>query len=169
MQLEDRKVAILGGSAGIGLATAALLAEQGAQVTIGGRDERRLADAASSLPGSARTIVADATDPGSLRNFFSQAGPLGDLVVTVTSRNNSGGGPARTLAGQDLAAAFAGKLTPYLRAVALSLDTLAERGSITLTSGATAQSALPGTAGPAAINGAIEAAVPIRQPPETHR
>jgi NAD(P)-dependent dehydrogenase (short-subunit alcohol dehydrogenase family) len=50
MQLENRKVAILGGSAGIGLAIAALLAEQGAQLTIGGRDERRLADAASSLP-----------------------------------------------------------------------------------------------------------------------
>jgi short-subunit dehydrogenase involved in D-alanine esterification of teichoic acids len=88
MQLENRSVAILGGSAGIGLATAPLLAERAAEVTIGGRDERRLADAASSRPGSARTIVVDATDSSSLRNFFSQAGLLDDLVVTVTSRND---------------------------------------------------------------------------------
>ena len=123
MQLESRSVAILGGSAGIGLATATLPAERGAEVTIGGRDERRLADAASSLPGSARTIVVDATDSSSLRNFFNQAGLLDDLVVTVTSRNNSGAGAAHTLADHDLATAFAGKLIPHLRAVALSLAT----------------------------------------------
>lgn len=50
MQLESRSVAILGGSAGIELATATLPAGRGAPVTIGGRDERRLADAASPLP-----------------------------------------------------------------------------------------------------------------------
>jgi hypothetical protein len=45
----------------------------------------RLTRAAASLPGGT-TIPVDATDPGSLRRFFEQAGPIDDLVVTVTRR-----------------------------------------------------------------------------------
>lgn len=40
---------VAGGSDGIGLATAALLGERGHKVVIGGRDEKRLADAAALL------------------------------------------------------------------------------------------------------------------------
>ncbi len=48
---------------------------------------------------------------------------------------------------------------PHLQAVALAVPTLAEHGSITLVTAGSAQSALPGTAGLAAVNGALEAAV----------
>jgi NAD(P)-dependent dehydrogenase (short-subunit alcohol dehydrogenase family) len=80
-----------------------------------------------------------------------------DLVVTVTRRG--GAGPVAELPDTDLVGAFAGKTVPHLRAVALAADTLAERGSITLVTAGSAQSALPGTAGLAAVNGALEAAV----------
>jgi NAD(P)-dependent dehydrogenase (short-subunit alcohol dehydrogenase family) len=59
-----------------------------------------------------------------------------------------------------LLGAFAGKTIAHLRAVALALPTLAADGSITLVTAGSAQSALPGTAGLAAVNGALEAAVP---------
>jgi NAD(P)-dependent dehydrogenase (short-subunit alcohol dehydrogenase family) len=155
--LKDRKIAILGGSSGIGLATAALLQQHGAQVTIGGRDQDRLTRAAASLPGSTTTIPVDATDAGSLRRFYEQAGPIDDLVVTVTRRG--GAGPAEALPEQELLDAFTGKPVAYLQAVALALPTLDPQGSITLLSAGSAQSALPGTALLAAVNGAIEAAV----------
>jgi NAD(P)-dependent dehydrogenase (short-subunit alcohol dehydrogenase family) len=45
--------------------------------------------------------------------------------------------------------------------VALALPTLAADGSIVLVTAGSAQSALPGTAGLAAVNGALEAAVPV--------
>jgi NAD(P)-dependent dehydrogenase (short-subunit alcohol dehydrogenase family) len=156
--LQNRKAVVLGGSTGIGLASAALLTERGAEVTIGSRDERRLAEAAASLPPGAKTIAVDATDSDSLRDFYAEAGPIDDVVVTVTRRG--GAGPASDLAEQDLLDAFAGKPIAHLRAIALALPTLAQDGSITLTSAGSAQSALPGTSALAAVNGALEAAVP---------
>jgi NAD(P)-dependent dehydrogenase (short-subunit alcohol dehydrogenase family) len=148
----------LGGSAGIGLATATLLAERGASITIGARNEARLTEAADSLPDRAKAVAVEATEPDSLRRFFEQAGPIDDLVITVTRRG--GAGSVSALAEQDLLDAFAGKPVAYLQAIALALPTLADSASVTLVSAGSAQSALPGTAGLAAVNGAIEAAVP---------
>lgn len=155
---QDRHVAVLGGSAGIGFATARLLADRGAAVTIGGRNRDRLEAAVKELGGSARGIEVDAEDVGALRRFFGEAGPISDLVVTVTRRG--GAGPAAELADADLAGAFLGKSVAHLRAVALAMPTLAADGSITLVTAGSAQAALPGTAGLAAVNGALEAAVP---------
>jgi NAD(P)-dependent dehydrogenase (short-subunit alcohol dehydrogenase family) len=155
--LKNRKTAIIGGSSGIGLATAQLLVERGAEVTIGSRDEGHLDEARESLSNGARSFPVDATDRDSLREFFDNVGPIDDLVVTVTRRG--GAGPASELAEQDLADAFAGKPTAQLQAVSEALPTLDERGSVTLVSAGSAQSALPGTALLAAVNGAVEAAV----------
>lgn len=157
--LEDRNVAILGGTGGIGRATAALLASRGARVTIGGRDHERLAKAAADLPSETKAIQVDATAQDSLRHFYDEAGPIDDVVVTVTRRG--GAGPASGLAEQDLLDAFEGKSVAQLRAVAMALPTLAEASSVTLVSAGSAQAALPGTAALAAVNGALEAAVPV--------
>jgi NAD(P)-dependent dehydrogenase (short-subunit alcohol dehydrogenase family) len=154
-----RHAAILGGTRGIGLATARLLLERGWRVTIGGRDSERLATARGSLGDGVTAIAVDATDADSLRAFYAEAGPIDDLVVTVTRRG--GADPATDLTAQDLLDAFAGKTAAHLEAVALALPTLADRGSITLVTAGSAQSALPGTAGLAAVNGALEAAVPV--------
>jgi NAD(P)-dependent dehydrogenase (short-subunit alcohol dehydrogenase family) len=156
--LSERHVAVIGGSAGIGLETARLLAGRGARVTIGGRDRGRLDVAVKEIGGQVRPLAVDAEQAGSLREFFAQAGPITDLVVTVTRRG--GTGPAHELAEADLPGAFAGKTIAHLRAVALALPTLAADGSVTLVTAGSAQSALPGTAGLAAVNGALEAAVP---------
>lgn len=158
MSMDNHHVAVIGGSTGIGLETARLLADKGARVTVGGRNRDRLDDAVKQLAGNARAVTVDAEQVDSLRQFFAQAGPISDLVVTVTRRG--GAGPAAGLADADLPGAFAGKTVAHLRAVALALPTLAVDGSITLVTAASAQSALPGTAGLAAVNGALEAAVP---------
>ena len=50
--MEGRRVAIIGGSAGIGLATARVLAGRGVRVTIGGRHVARLDATAQELAGA---------------------------------------------------------------------------------------------------------------------
>ncbi len=152
-----RQVAVIGGSTGIGLETARLLADKGAQVTIGGRNRDRLDAAVKEFDGRVQAVPVDAEQVDSLRQFFAEAGPISDLVVTVTRRG--GAGPVAALAEADLPGAFAGKTVAHLRAVALALPTLAAGGSITLVTAVSAQSALPGTAGLAAVNGALEATV----------
>jgi NAD(P)-dependent dehydrogenase (short-subunit alcohol dehydrogenase family) len=151
-------VVVSSGSAGIGLEAARLLAAQGARVTIGGRDTGRLDAAVKELGGQARAVRVDAGQADSLKQFFAQAGPITDLVITVTRRG--GAGPAAGLAEADLPGAFAGKTIAHLQAVALALPTLSPDGSITLVTAGSAQSALPGSVGLAAVNGALEAAVP---------
>jgi NAD(P)-dependent dehydrogenase (short-subunit alcohol dehydrogenase family) len=155
----NRHVAVIGGSAGIGLAAARRFVERGDRVTIGGRDSERLAAALAALGENAQAIAVDATDADSLRRFFAEAKAIDDLIITVTRRG--GAGPAAGLADVDLLGAFAGKTVAHLVAVALALPTLATHGSITLVTAGSAQSALPGTAGLAAVNGALEAAIPV--------
>jgi NAD(P)-dependent dehydrogenase (short-subunit alcohol dehydrogenase family) len=156
-QLE-RQIAILGGSAGIGLATARLATERGAKVILGGRDRDRLDAAAAGVKG-ASAVAVDAEDPASLADFFRAAGPIDDLVITITRRGHRDSRNAGELGQADLAGSFAGKTIPTLRAIGQALPTLSEHGSITVTGGVTAQAGLPGTTEPAAVNAAVEAAV----------
>ena len=68
--LQDATVVVIGGSSGIGLATARLAGEAGAQVTIAGRDEDRLAAALESLPGNTRGSALDVADEAAVRDLF---------------------------------------------------------------------------------------------------
>lgn len=60
--LEGRVALITGGARGLGLASARLLAERGAIVTLADRDADALASARSTVPG-ADVVTVDVTDP----------------------------------------------------------------------------------------------------------
>ena len=107
---NNRHVAVIGGSTGIGLAAAQRFVERGDRVTIGGRDSERLAAALAVLGENAQAIAVDATDADSLRRFYAEAKAIDDLIITVTRRG--GAGPAAGLADADLPGAFAGRRSP---------------------------------------------------------
>jgi len=62
--LKDIRVVVTGAAGGIGLAIAQAFVAQGAQVVLVDREQDRLADAPSTLPGAARTVTV-ACDLGS--------------------------------------------------------------------------------------------------------
>ena len=83
MTLRGQTVVVIGGSAGIGLATAALARSEGAEVVLTGSDPERLAQAAKEVDASG-TSAFDATDPALLARFFQElAGPIDHVMVTA--------------------------------------------------------------------------------------
>jgi NAD(P)-dependent dehydrogenase (short-subunit alcohol dehydrogenase family) len=81
--LRDQTVLVVGGSAGIGLATARLARAEGADVIVTARDPQRLEGAATEL-GAVRSAAFDATDPEALLAFFAGlAEPVDHVMVTA--------------------------------------------------------------------------------------
>ena len=93
--LTGKVAMIAGGSSGIGLAIAAELLREGADVTICGRDPGRLARAAAELAGQtgrkAGTSVVDVRDHAAAADWVAQVAARGPLHIMVT---NAGGPPA---------------------------------------------------------------------------
>lgn len=80
-ELIGRTVVVIGGTAGIGLATARAARDAGANVILTARDANRLASIGREL-GAVRTAAFDATDFGRLAHFFDELGPIDHLLVT---------------------------------------------------------------------------------------
>ncbi|MFJ2959575.1 SDR family oxidoreductase [Streptomyces sp. NPDC087270] len=142
------RVVIMGGTAGIGLATARALRADGAEVVVTGRNRERLAAAAAEGLTAERV---DGTDEDAVAAFFERIGAFEHLVLAFSS-GHVGVGPIKDTELADIRAAFDGKLFAYLFAVQRARVT----GSVTLLSAASARAGLPGLAGLAAVNGAIE-------------
>src|SRR4051812_20987764 len=62
--ISGRTAVVTGASSGIGLATARMLAAEGARVTLVARDEAKLEEAAGSIDGDVSALAVDVTDPG---------------------------------------------------------------------------------------------------------
>ncbi len=157
MKLTGKKIVVMGGGSGIGLAAAKTLASMGGDVTVTGRDQGKLDQAVRQAGVSLRAEAVDASSAEALRAFYAGFGPFDHLVLTLSG--SKGAGFLRDTSVADIREGFEAKFFPQLLAAKAALPTLARDGSITFVSAGSARSWLPGTAGLAAINGAIEAMV----------
>lgn len=154
--MSDQIAVIVGGTSGIGLATALRLSAAGAAVHVVGRDPERLDDVIKKYP----ELIghrADGADQDQMADLFDQIGHLDQLVVALSG--SDGAGPLATLDLTRLRRSFDAKFWGHITTVKAALPRLAEDGSITLIGAITARTGMPGTAGLAAINGAVEAMV----------
>ena len=155
----SQHVFIVGGSSGIGLATARRLLEQGYAVTIAGRNRARLIAAKVALGDGANTLELDASDASDIARALSQMGPIDHLVLALGS--GKGGGAFHSVSLDDVRMGFNEKVFPHFACAQAALPSMTPNGSITFISAVTAHAAIPGTAGLGAANAAIAAIVPI--------
>jgi len=80
LQLQGKTAIVTGGSAGIGLAIARLLAEEGVEVTIPGRNRQKLGAAIASLRGAVHGIEADLGTSAGALTLIAQV-PATDILV----------------------------------------------------------------------------------------
>ena len=158
-ELKGKHVVVLGGSSGIGYATATACVAAGARVTIASRDAARVAAAARTLDASGRSAAVDATSRDALDAFFAGLERVDHLVLSLTS--GGGAGLFRELDLDALREAIDGKLFAYVNALQAALPYVAKDGgaSVAMVTAGSARMAAPATAGLAASNGALNAMV----------
>ncbi len=133
--LHGRTALVSAASSGLGLATASELVQEGANVSICGRDERRLATALDRLRALAPPDTrvhgrpCDVTDAADRAGWIDEAtSQLGDVDVVVANV----GGPPRGSAGEvdlaDYRAAVESVLLPPIGLVEGVLPGMVERG-----------------------------------------
>jgi NAD(P)-dependent dehydrogenase (short-subunit alcohol dehydrogenase family) len=155
MDLRGQRVVALGGTSGIGLATAASAAKHGADVTVVSSRRASVDQAIDRLPSGARGFVADLTDAGQVKAVLAGLGPFDHLVYTA-------GEPLALMSIDALEldaakSAFTLRYFSALAAVHAAVPHLRPGGSITLTTGVAKDRPGPGWAVAASICGAVEA------------
>lgn len=96
-ELAGLAALVTGGTAGIGLESARLLAAAGASVIITGRDARRGAAAAAALGTGVRFVAADLSDLDAVKHLAQQCNDV-DILV-----NNAAAFPGALTVDQDVA------------------------------------------------------------------
>ncbi|AWS45418.1 SDR family oxidoreductase [Streptosporangium sp. 'caverna'] len=154
--MSDRTALVVGGTSGIGLAAARRLDALGAAVHIVGRSRERLNEVAVTDP-ALTGHRADGGDRDEIAAVTEAIGEIDWLIVALTG--SEGVGPIADLDLDMLRRAFDAKFWGHLTTIQAALPHLTPTGSITLIGAITARTGMPGTAGVAAVNGAVEALV----------
>lgn len=155
----NERVVVIGGTSGIGLATAERQQREGREVIVTGRDKDRLEAALERLRDGATGASVDARDEAATHAFFAALGSVDHVVVAATGATAAG--PFHSLPVDQLRTAAEGKLIAQTVAAQGALKVLRPGGSLTFVTAGSAGAAIPGTAGLAAVNAAVEAMVPV--------
>lgn len=149
MLLAGKKVVVVGGSSGIGLATAEMAKAQGAEVIVASRSADKVKAAAAKVGGTG--IVCDVTNDDSVVNLFKTTGAVDHVVVSAAQLKS---GPFKTVSMEDARSTLEGKFWGAWR-VARAAEIKAG-GSLTLVSGFLSIRPRPNSAIVGASNGALE-------------
>jgi NAD(P)-dependent dehydrogenase (short-subunit alcohol dehydrogenase family) len=147
--LKAQQTLVIGGSSGIGLASASAFARAGAQVTIASRSAEKLEKAGLSIDHPVTRAVLDVTDDLAVAEFFSGGRQWDHVVITASQAPT---GSARQLPLEDAYQAMHSKFWGAYRVA--RLVNIRPGGSLTLVSG---RSLRPRPTG--VLQGAINAAL----------
>jgi NAD(P)-dependent dehydrogenase (short-subunit alcohol dehydrogenase family) len=152
--IDGKRVVVVGGSSGMGQATAKELAAQGAEVIIASRSKEKLKSAAKAIGRPVLARVLDMTNARQIDAFFQETGPLDHLVISAADAVMG------KFADVEIAEAkrfFDSKFWGPYSVARAALSKIRAGGSITFFAGAASRRGTPGLSCGSAINAAIEA------------
>src|SRR3984957_10534785 len=154
MILEGKRIVVLGGSSGIGLAIAQAAGAEGAKVIIASSNQGRVNAALKNLPADAEGHAADLGSEAAIKALFDRIGDFDHLVYTAADKLQ-----LNRVAETDLAKArkfFELRYWGALAAVKYASQHIRPGGSIVLTSGLAGLRPHPGWALGASVCSAME-------------
>ncbi|WIX98969.1 SDR family oxidoreductase [Amycolatopsis mongoliensis] len=130
--LSGQTVVLVGGSAGIGFATARLARSEGADVVLTGRDPGKLERAAEEL-GARDTAAFDASDAAAVASFFAALpGTIDHVLVTAGAPHY---GPLLEMSAEDVRTALSDHIAAALEIARHAAPKMRPGGSLLLTGG----------------------------------
>jgi len=136
MNLKGKRLLVIGGSSGIGLAVARTAAEQGAALLIVGRNAEKLEDIAEALGKDGTSVDAKALDASSPEALAQLAAEMGEVDHLVSTVGGAMGGGFLSNSEETVRGAIDEKFFVALRIAQALTPALRDGGSVTLTSGA---------------------------------
>src|SRR6266850_5534387 len=155
MSLQDTRIVILGGTSGLGFATAEAAAHEGARIAIASSSRERVDRAVAALPAGTEGFVVDVSREDDIARFFATVGRFDHLVFTAGEALTLN--PLSTMRLDTAREAFTRRYWGALSAVKYGRAGIRPGGSIVLTTGAAKDRPHRGWAVAASICGAIDA------------
>lgn len=149
--VKGQKMVIIGGSSGMGFASAKQLAELGAEVVIAGRVKEKLLGAQKRIKGTVQSHCLDINDEHAVKEFFHKVGSF-DHLITPAASTSSG----TFIDSQAARASFDSKFWGQYHAAKYGSLHMRSGGSIVLFSGTYGKRPISNVGIMAAINCAIE-------------
>lgn len=153
MELSGKRVVVVGGGSGIGLAVAQLAAKEAAEIIVSCRNPARVEETRRLLPG-ATVIELDVTGEAAVEQFFERIGAFDHLVYTAGDPLTLA--PLSDIALERARGFFAVRYFGALLCCKYGRPLLRDGGSITLTSGMSGRRPKKGWAVVSSVCGAVE-------------
>jgi NAD(P)-dependent dehydrogenase (short-subunit alcohol dehydrogenase family) len=154
MDLNGKRIVILGGSSGIGMAVAQAAAKEGAALVIASSRQDRIDTALQQLPAGAQGHAVDLGDEAAIQGLFARLGKFDHLVFTAGENLKLG-----PLADTDIVAArgfFELRYWGAFTAAKYGAPHIRSGGSIVFTSGLAGERPHPGWSVASSICSAME-------------
>lgn len=151
--LDNKKVVIIGGTSGIGLATAVSAQTEGAEVWAVSRSEDKVTDCSARYP-EINFSQLDTHDIDALKALFESVGTIDHIVAAATGANRTMA-PFMDQTDEQFREAF-NKFWGYTHVARLGIPHLSETGSLTFVSGTPARKSNPGMSSVSCTGCAVE-------------
>jgi NAD(P)-dependent dehydrogenase (short-subunit alcohol dehydrogenase family) len=154
--MADGSVLVVGGTGGLGKEIARHYADQGAQVTITGRDPERASRIASEIGKNTAALAFDLAAPETIAGALAGVGPISRLVLAGIARDNN---PIKEYRIADAVNLTTMKLVGYTETIHTLIPRFSEGAAVVLFGGRAKDRPYPGSTTVTTVNGGISSLI----------